>query len=135
MTLVDFKKIGYKDEPFILAKDVMQVFYVKDMASKPKKNQDKFDDEPKHHIVLLEKEKSLELKTFRTSQKTLINLMTVLHSRSMLTPASCYPKRTLLASWSWSRDIHKKKGYQHSIKQWCVINMLYFDVYVTKWLM
>ena len=31
------KKIGYKDEPFVLAKDVTQVFYVKDMASKPKK--------------------------------------------------------------------------------------------------
>ena len=37
MTIVDFKKIGYKDEPFVLAKDVTQVFYVKDMASKPKK--------------------------------------------------------------------------------------------------
>src|SRR6185437_9061336 len=31
MTIVDFKKIGYKEEPFVLAKDVMQVFYVKDM--------------------------------------------------------------------------------------------------------
>ena len=38
MTIVDFKKIRYKDEPFVLAKDVTQVFYVKDMASKPKKN-------------------------------------------------------------------------------------------------
>ena len=38
MTIVDFKKIGYKDEPFVLAKDVAQVFYVKDMSSKPKKN-------------------------------------------------------------------------------------------------
>src|SRR6185437_1984226 len=28
-TIVDFKKIGYKDEPFVLAKDVTQVFYVK----------------------------------------------------------------------------------------------------------
>src|SRR6185503_8429424 len=57
MTIVDFKKIGYKDEPFVLAKDVTQVFYVKDMASKPKKNQDKSDDEPKHHIVLPGKRK------------------------------------------------------------------------------
>ena len=31
MTIVDFKKIGYKDEPFVLAKDVAQVFYVKDV--------------------------------------------------------------------------------------------------------
>ena len=52
MTIVDLKKIGYKDEPFILAKDVAQVFYVKDMSSKPKKNQGKSDDEPKRHIVL-----------------------------------------------------------------------------------
>ena len=37
MTIVDFSKIGYKEEPFVLAKDVKQVFYVKDMASKPKK--------------------------------------------------------------------------------------------------
>ena len=28
------------------------MFYVKDMASKPKKNQGKSDDEPKRHIVL-----------------------------------------------------------------------------------
>ena len=41
MTIVDFKKIGYKDEPFVLAKDVTQVFYVKDMSSKPKKKSDK----------------------------------------------------------------------------------------------
>ena len=49
---MDFKKIGYKDEPFVLAKDVAQVFYVKDMSSKPKKNRGKSDDEPKCHIVL-----------------------------------------------------------------------------------
>ena len=57
MTIVDFKKIRYKDEPFILAKDVMQVFYVKDMASKSKKNQSKSDDEPKRHIILPGKRK------------------------------------------------------------------------------
>ena len=57
MTIVDFKKIGYKDKPFVLAKDVTQMFYVKDMASKPKKNQSKYDDEPKCHIVLPGKRK------------------------------------------------------------------------------
>ena len=57
MTIVDFKKIGYKDEPFVLAKDVTQVFYVKDMVSKPKKNQGKSNDEPKRHIVLPGKRK------------------------------------------------------------------------------
>ena len=51
MTIVDFKKIGYKDETFVLAKDVAQVFYVKDVSSKPRKNSAKSDDEPKRHIV------------------------------------------------------------------------------------
>jgi hypothetical protein len=36
MTLVDLTKIGFKVEPFILAKNVHQVFYVKDMTSKQK---------------------------------------------------------------------------------------------------
>ena len=57
MTIVDFKKIEYKDEPFVLAKDVAHVFYVKDMSSKPKKNQGKSDDEPKPHIVFSGKRK------------------------------------------------------------------------------
>jgi hypothetical protein len=59
MTTVVLKELGYRDEPFILAKDVTQVFYVKDMSGKPKKNKssrstkDRLeDDEPKRHIVL-----------------------------------------------------------------------------------
>ena len=44
------------DEPFILANDVAQVFYVKDMSTKPRKRKDKEVNtsykEPKHHIVL-----------------------------------------------------------------------------------
>jgi hypothetical protein len=32
MTIVDLTKIGFKDEPFVLAKN-HQVFYVKDMTS------------------------------------------------------------------------------------------------------
>jgi len=32
MTTVDLNNVGYKDEPFILAADVNQVFYVKDMS-------------------------------------------------------------------------------------------------------
>uniref|UniRef100_A0A8R7PHE9 DUF4216 domain-containing protein n=1 Tax=Triticum urartu TaxID=4572 RepID=A0A8R7PHE9_TRIUA len=31
MTTVDLNNLGYKDEPFVLAKDVAQVFYEKDM--------------------------------------------------------------------------------------------------------
>ena len=63
MTIMDFKKIRYKDESFVLAKDVAQVFYVKDMSGKTRKNSVKSDDEPKRHIF----RKSLELRIFRTS--------------------------------------------------------------------
>ena len=56
MTTVDLNNLGYRDEPFVLANDVAQVFYVKDMSSKPKKRKDKTTntsyDEPKRHIVL-----------------------------------------------------------------------------------
>ena len=57
MTTVDLNNLGYRDEPFVLAKDVNQVFYVKDMSTKPKKgkNNNVSDNEPKHHIVLLGK--------------------------------------------------------------------------------
>jgi len=30
MTLIDFQKVGYRDEPFIIAQQASQVFYVKD---------------------------------------------------------------------------------------------------------
>ena len=56
MTTVDLNNLGYIDEPFVLANDVAQVFYVKDMSTKPRKRKDKEAntsyDEPKHHIVL-----------------------------------------------------------------------------------
>ena len=60
ITIVDLNKIGYKEEPFVLANDVTQVFYVKDMSSKPptKKGADKaIDNEPMRHIVLPGKRK------------------------------------------------------------------------------
>ena len=38
MTIVDLCKTGYSDEPFVVANDVHQVFYVKDMSRKPKRN-------------------------------------------------------------------------------------------------
>ena len=37
MTIVDLNNLGYRDEAFVLAQDVAQVFYIKDMSSKPKK--------------------------------------------------------------------------------------------------
>ena len=55
MTTVDLKNLAYMDEPFVLANDVAQVFYVKDMSTKPRKrNQQKniSSNEPKRHIVL-----------------------------------------------------------------------------------
>ena len=65
MTTVDLKELGFRNEPFVLVKDVTQVFYAQDMSSKPKKNEsrnksakDKSDgDEPKRHIVLASKRK------------------------------------------------------------------------------
>ena len=56
MTTVDLNNLGYRDKPFVLAKNVNQVFYVKDMSTKPKKgktNDNGLDNEPKRHIVLL----------------------------------------------------------------------------------
>ena len=56
MTTVDLKNLGYRTEPFVLASEVAQIFYVKDMSTKPKKRKDKqkntSSDEPKRHIVL-----------------------------------------------------------------------------------
>jgi hypothetical protein len=55
ITIMDLNNLGYRDKPFILAQDVAQVFYMKNMSSKPKKGIDKQIDEPKRHIVLSEK--------------------------------------------------------------------------------
>ena len=51
MLTVDLNNVGFKEEPFVLAKDVSQVFYVKDMASKPKRGKAN-NDQPKRHIIL-----------------------------------------------------------------------------------
>ena len=37
MTTVDLNNLGYRDEPFVLAKDVNQVFYVNDISTNPKR--------------------------------------------------------------------------------------------------
>ena len=56
MRTVDLNNLGYADEPFVVANDVAQVFYVKDMSTKPRKRKDKEAntsyDEPKRYIVL-----------------------------------------------------------------------------------
>jgi hypothetical protein len=56
MTTVDLNNLGDRDEPFVLANDIAQIFYVKDISTKPRKTKDKqtntSNDEPKRHIVL-----------------------------------------------------------------------------------
>jgi hypothetical protein len=39
MTTVDLNNVGYKGELFVLAADVNQVFYVKDMSTKQKERE------------------------------------------------------------------------------------------------
>jgi hypothetical protein len=55
MTTVDLNNLGYRDELFVLANDIAQIFYMKDMSTKPTKRKDKqtniSHDEPKRHIV------------------------------------------------------------------------------------
>jgi hypothetical protein len=41
MTIVDINNLAYRDELFVLANDVAQVFYVKDMSTKPRKRKEK----------------------------------------------------------------------------------------------
>ena len=67
MTTVDLNNIGYKDEPFVLAKDVNQVFYVKDMSTKQKRGKNNNDPiyEPKRHIVLSGKRNIVEIEEVR----------------------------------------------------------------------
>ena len=52
---MDLNNLGYIDELFILANDLVHVFYVKDMSTKPRKRKDKEAntsyDEPKRHIA------------------------------------------------------------------------------------
>jgi hypothetical protein len=88
MTIVDLTKIDFKVEPFLLAKNVHKVFYVKDMTSKPKnKNPEEGPQEPKRHIVLPGKRVIVESRTDQTNQMTMISSMACLHSLSKLTQA------------------------------------------------
>ena len=54
----------YWVQPFVLAKDVNQVFYVKDMSTKPKRGKNDnhtINDEPKRHIVFSGKRNIIEI--------------------------------------------------------------------------
>jgi hypothetical protein len=55
ITTVDLNNLGYRDELFIRAHDITLVFYMNDMSTKLKKRIKKQTDQPKRHIVLLEK--------------------------------------------------------------------------------
>ena len=86
MTTVDLNNLGYLDEPFVLANDVAQVFYVGDMSTKPRKRKDKQAntsyDETKRHIVLSgKKETSWESRTRQTCQKIMRTLLKFLPSQ------------------------------------------------------
>ena len=56
MTLVDLNNLVYADEPFVLANDVAQVLYVKDLSTQPPKTKDKqvnaSYEQPKWHIAV-----------------------------------------------------------------------------------
>ena len=75
MTIVDLNNLGYRDEPFVLARDIAQVFYVKDISREPKKGINKQKEEPKRHIVLSGKRNMLEWRTRQTCQKNIIILL------------------------------------------------------------
>ena len=49
MTIVDLNNLGYTDKPLVLANDVAQVFYVKDMCTKPRKR--KYKEKRIHHMM------------------------------------------------------------------------------------
>ena len=89
---MDLNNLGYTDELFILANDVAQVFYVKDMSTKLRKRKDKEAntsyDEPKRHIVLSGKGTSWEWRARQTCLKSMKSFMKFLPSKSRLTQAS-----------------------------------------------
>jgi hypothetical protein len=62
LTLVDLKKVGYKDDPWVLAECVAQVFYVLDPADE------------KMHVVISEKQKLLELRMWETEMRNTISM-------------------------------------------------------------
>ena len=92
MTTVDLKNLGYTDEPFILANDVAQVIYVKDMSTRPRKRKDKEAntsyDEPKRHIVLSGKRDIVGVEARQTCLKIMESFIKFLPSMSRLTQAS-----------------------------------------------
>ena len=82
---MDLNNLAYADEPFVVANDVAQVFYVNDMSTKPRKRKYKEAnasyDEPKRHIVLSGKRNIVGVDERQTCQKIMKSLMKLLHSQ------------------------------------------------------
>ena len=80
------------DEPFVLANDVAQVIYVKDMSTKPRKRKDKEAntsyDEPKRHIVLSGKRDILGVEGKTDMSEEYEKFHEIPPSKSRLTQAS-----------------------------------------------
>jgi hypothetical protein len=70
MTNVNFRFLGYREQPFVLAKDVTQVFYVRIQIQLTRGST---------ILFFKEKEKLLELKMLLTRKST-TSLMLCLHS-------------------------------------------------------
>jgi hypothetical protein len=61
LTLVDLNNLGHKDDPWVLADRVAQVFYV-------------LDSETGNTLLFLKNKKSLGLTTWKTMMRTSISL-------------------------------------------------------------
>ena len=88
MTIVDLNNLGYRDEPFVLAQDGAQVFYIKDMSSKPK-GINKQKDEPKGHIVLSGKRNIVGVENKTDLSEEYNNFVAIPPFEVMLIYASC----------------------------------------------
>ena len=93
MTTVDLNNLGYTNEPFVLANDVAQVFYVKDMSTKPRKRKDKEANtsynEPKRHTFLSGKRYIVGVEGKTDMSEDYESFMKFLPSKSRLTQAPC----------------------------------------------
>jgi hypothetical protein len=83
MTNVNFRFMGYREQPFVLTKDVTQVFYVKDPDPANREE---------HHIILQGK-KLLELKMLlmrksTTSLTLYLHLAKISLSLELMTPSN-----------------------------------------------
>jgi hypothetical protein len=61
MAIVNFRYVGYREQPFVFTKEVTQVFYLKDLDLANKKER---------HVVLQEKRKLLVLRILSMRKTT-----------------------------------------------------------------